>query len=174
MTGVQTCALPICPLLLYILATVFFVIFGLIFATSITGYVYRDNLKQQLHRSLNESLQEYGNGSLIEKDWDRVQTHFECCGVDNFEDWMNSNWHLSNQNLSFPDSCCKSLKHCDNNTPEQINTRGCYRTILDLLNDNFSSLGLVTFFISLFQLCGVTLAICLANHINKAHYEEMY
>lgn len=160
--------------LLYILGAVFFIVFGLILATSITGYVYRDNLKGQLHRSLNESLQEYGNNSLVEKDWDRIQTHFECCGVDNSEDWQQSNWHQTNQNLSFPDSCCKTLKHCDNVAVDQIYKQGCYPTILNMLTDNFSSLSLASFFISIFQLCGVTLAICLANHINKAQYEEMY
>lgn len=61
--------------ILFQLSAVFFLIFGLIFATSITGYVYRDTLKHQLHRSLNESIQEYGNGSIIDKDWDRIQTN---------------------------------------------------------------------------------------------------
>ncbi|KAH9390229.1 Tetraspanin-7 [Tyrophagus putrescentiae] len=160
--------------LLYILSTVFFLIFGLILATSITGYVYRDMLKTQLHHSLNETIQEYGNGSLVEKDWDRVQNTFACCGVDNYEDWSRSKWHTAHANLSYPDSCCRSLKFCDNISVEQIYKDGCYPTILNALTDNFTSIGLVTFFISLFQLCGVTLAICLGNHISKAHYEEIY
>ncbi|KAF7490156.1 Tetraspanin-6 [Sarcoptes scabiei] len=162
------------PVLLYILSGIFFLIFISIFALSITGYAYRSTLKEQLYKSLNHSLKEYGYGHIMDKDLDRLQTHFACCGVDSFEDWQTTKWHLQNQNLSFPDSCCKTLKHCDNVSTEQINTSGCFSIIISLFTNNLDSLGLGAFFISLFQLCGVTLAICLANHINKAKYEEMY
>lgn len=162
------------PMLLYILSVIFFLIFGSIFALSITGYAYRDNLKQQLYKSLNHTLHEYGTGNLMDKDLDRIQTHFECCGVDDHEDWLKTEWHKQNLTLKFPDSCCKTLKNCNNNNVEQINSMGCFPLIVSMFNENLSTLGLVTFLISLFQLCGVTLAVCLANHINKAKYEEMY
>ncbi|KAH7639006.1 tetraspanin-6 [Dermatophagoides farinae] len=161
------------PTLLYILSVIFFLIFGSIFALSITGYAYRDTLKEQLYKSLNHTLNQYGTGNIMDKDLDRIQIHFDCCGVDNFEDWLHSDWHQKH-NLSFPDSCCKTLKHCDNKLVEQTHMVGCYPVIVNTFNENLSTLGLGTFFIALFQLCGVTLAVCLANHINKAKYEEMY
>ena len=79
---------------------------------------------------------------------------FACCGVDNYEDWSRSKWHTAHANLSYPDSCCRSLKFCDNISVEQIYKDGCYPTILNALTDNFTSIGLVTFFISLFQVGG--------------------
>lgn len=79
---------------------------------------------------------------------------FACCGVDSYDDWKSSNWHLVNQNISFPDSCCKSLKYCDNTFVNQIYTDGCYPAILNLLTENISSLALGTFLISIFQVSG--------------------
>lgn len=76
---------------------------------------------------------------------------FDCCGVNTYEDWLNSDWHQQNKNLSFPDSCCKTLKHCDNKQVEQIYAVGCYPVIVNAFNENLSTLGLGTFFIALFQ-----------------------
>ena len=45
----------------------------MVFSASITGYVYRDNLKESLHNSLNQTLLEYGTGGILDMDWDRVQ-----------------------------------------------------------------------------------------------------
>lgn len=73
-----------------------------------------------------------------------------CCGVDSSDDWRNTDWH-KNQSLLFPDSCCRSLKQCDNNSIDQIYSEGCYTKLVSLFNENLSSLGLGTFFISLFQ-----------------------
>lgn len=182
-------------ILLYILSGIFFIIFGLILTSSIGGYVYRDYLKTELHKSLNQSLEEYGTQNLRDRDLDRVQHHvscsaslfplnfayssnfifqFECCGVNGRDDWSRSPWHEQNPNHTFPDSCCRSLKACDNNNPDQVWSQGCFDKMVELINQNLSSFGFGTLLISLFQLCGVALAICLANHINKAQYEEMY
>jgi len=55
------------------LAGFFFVVFIFVFSSSITGYVYRDSLKDSLHNSLNQTLQDYGSGGIMDKDWDRIQ-----------------------------------------------------------------------------------------------------
>lgn len=57
------------------LGVIYFLIFGSIFALSITGYAYRDTLKRQLYKSLNHTLTEYGTQNLMDKDLDRIQTH---------------------------------------------------------------------------------------------------
>jgi len=160
------------PKLLYTLAGFFFVVFILVFSSSIAGYVYRDNLKESLHNSLNETMQGYGSGSVMDNDWDRVQESLKCCGVDGYSDWIYTNW-AQTQNLTFPDSCCRSVKNCNNLDIEQIYKNGCYQNILDLLSSNLSSIGIGMLFISMFQLVGVALSCCLALNINKALYEEM-
>jgi hypothetical protein len=55
------------------LSIFFFVVFILVFTASVTGYVYRDSLKESLHNSLNQTILEYGSGGLLDKDWDRIQ-----------------------------------------------------------------------------------------------------
>lgn len=61
---------------LFQLSGIFFLVFALILASSIAGYVYRDNLKKEFLKSLNQSISEYGNGSaVLDKDLDRLQQH---------------------------------------------------------------------------------------------------
>jgi len=160
------------PKLLYALAGFFFVVFILVFSSSITGYVYRDTLKDNLHDSLNQTLKDYGNGGIMDKDWDRVQENLQCCGVDSYTDWYNTNW-AQTQNITFPDSCCQNIKNCNNVDVQQIYESGCYQKILNLLYDNLNSIGIGMLLIAIFQLVGVGLSCCLAVNINKALYEEM-
>jgi len=166
------------PTLLYALATFFFVIFIIVFSSSITGYVYRDNLKESLHNSLNKTILEYGNGGILDSDWDRVQEYMKCCGVGNYSDWFYTNWSIKKGvgNESVPDSCCRNLKNCQNDPLLDINQiyeDGCYQQILDILKQNFGSIGIGMLMIAIFQLIGVALSYTLAKNINNALYEEM-
>ena len=130
------------------LSIFFFVVFILVFTASVTGYVYRDSLKESLHSSLNQTILEYGSGGLLDKDWDRIQENvcfnyknqiywnlflfqLECCGVDSFSDWIHTEW--ATENRTFPNSCCRDMSSCDNVNVEQIYPNGCYPEILSLL-----------------------------------------
>jgi len=159
------------PTLLFTLSIFFFVVFVLVFSASITGYVYRDNLKESLHNSLNHTILEYGSGGLLDSDWDRIQESLECCGVDGFNDWIGTEW--ANENRTFPDSCCRDKHVCNNVDVAQIYQNGCYQEILTLLNDNLNGIGIGMLLVALFQMIGMGLSCCLAFNINKALYEEM-
>jgi len=159
------------PTLLFTLSIFFFVVFILVFTASVTGYVYRDSLKDSLHHSLNHTILEYGTGGLLDRDWDRIQENLECCGVDGFSDWINTEW--ANENRTFPSSCCKNLGVCNNLDIQQIYQKGCYPEILKLLSDNLNGIGIGMLMVAFFQMIGMALSCCLALNINKALYEEM-
>jgi len=161
------------PSLLYLLAIFFFIVFIITLAASITGYVYRDTVKESLHAGLNKTVQNYGNGGLIDKDFDRIQEYLGCCGVDSYLDWFSTKRSIIYQNDTVPFSCCRSTKPCNVNDQKEIYEKGCYAQVLELLTNNLSSIGLGMLFISFFQLLGVALSWCLAKNINKALYEEM-
>lgn len=159
------------PTLLFTLSIFFFVVFILVFSASITGYVYRDHLKQSLRNSLNQTLNYYGTGGQLDQDWDRIQQSLECCGVESGKDWIFTEW--ANENRTFPSSCCQNSQLCNNLETEQIFPRGCYREILNLLSNNLSGIGIGMLLIAFFQIIGMALSCCLALNINKALYEEM-
>jgi len=159
------------PTLLFTLSIFFFVVFVLVFSASITGYVYRDNLKDSLHNSLNQTLLEYGTGGILDTDWDRIQQNLKCCGVDNFKDWIYTEW--ANENRTFPNSCCINSNTCNNLDADQIYPNGCYQEILDLLYNNLNGIGIGMLLVAFFQIIGMSLSCCLALNINKALYEEM-
>ncbi|CAG2173726.1 unnamed protein product [Oppiella nova] len=159
------------PTLLFTLSIFFFIVFVMVFSASITGYVYRDNLKESLHNSLNQTLLEYGTGGILDMDWDRVQQNLECCGVDSFKDWIYTEW--ANENRTFPNSCCRDGKVCDNVDNDQIYLNGCYQEILNLLHNNLNGIAIGMLLVAFFQIIGMSLSCCLALNINKALYEEM-
>jgi len=159
------------PTLLFTLSIFFFVVFILVFSASITGYVYRDNLKESLHNSLNQTLFEYGSGGILDKDWDRIQENLKCCGVNGFKDWITTEW--ANENRTFPSSCCRTTRVCNNVDETQIYQNGCYSEILGLLSNNLNGIGVGMLLIAFFQIIGMGLSCCLALNINKALYEEM-
>ncbi|XP_054167479.1 tetraspanin-6-like [Oppia nitens] len=159
------------PTLLLTLSIFFFVVFILVFSASISGYVYRDNLKEGLHKSLNQTILEYGSGTLLDTDWDRIQQNLQCCGVDGFRDWIYTEW--ANENRTFPLSCCRDPNVCDYVSSEQLYPNGCYQQILQILNNNLSGIGIGMLLVAFFQILGMGLSCCLALNINKALYEEM-
>jgi len=35
-----------------------------------------------------------------------ISFQLHCCGVDNYTDWLDTKWHASHENESYPASCC--------------------------------------------------------------------
>jgi hypothetical protein len=87
----------------------------------------------------------------------------QCCGVDGYSDWYNTNW-AQTQNLTFPDSCCRNIKNCNNNDIQQIYESGCYQKILNILNDNLSSIGIGMLLIAVFQVRELNIYFVLNNN----------
>ncbi|CAL8143338.1 unnamed protein product [Orchesella dallaii] len=81
-----------------------------------TKYDYRDIVRQATNRSLN-NYYDLDSASYNESHqfWDYLQPNLECCGIDNYTDWMNASQAPA---ISFiPESCCKpSLDHDDDVT----------------------------------------------------------
>ncbi len=47
-------------------------------SSSITGYVYKDNLKGTLKEAMNNTLNNYGNGGIMDLDFDWLQQSVSC------------------------------------------------------------------------------------------------
>ena len=71
------------------------------------GYFFRHSIRDTLHTELMDGLKyrySLNDTNGMKVTWDQVQRTFNCCGVDNYEDW----YHISAwpDNKWVPDSCC--------------------------------------------------------------------
>ncbi|KAG8186134.1 hypothetical protein JTE90_022722 [Oedothorax gibbosus] len=159
------------PILLYILAGFFTLVFLLELTAGISGYIYRGKIEDGFKTGLNNSITLYGNGQLRDRDIDMLQKFLKCCGVDAYTDWYNK-WG----NETVPQSCCRVPDKCQYSPVENttdIYTEGCYIKVVDFVNRNLGALFGGAVGLAMFQLLGVMLACCLAKYVDKAKYEPV-
>ncbi|GIY76633.1 tetraspanin-7 [Caerostris darwini] len=159
------------PVLLYMLAVFLGLVFICELTAGISGYVYRDNIRDGFKSGLNNSISLYGDGRIRDRDIDMVQKYLKCCGVQDYLDWY-SKWG----NHSVPISCCQDRTNCHYSPVEdtaEIYTVGCYVKVVDFVDQNLGSLLAGALALGSFQLFGVMLACCLAKYADKAKYEPV-
>jgi hypothetical protein len=160
--------------LLYMYGSFLFAAFVVVTSGAMTGYAYRSSLSQGFREGLNNAINKYGNGDLLERDVTLVQQLLHCCGANNYTDWFSSPW--SNGTEAVPGSCCRDPTQCVTRplqSPDLIFQEGCYSKIVSLLSQKFSLVGYFAISIALFQLVGTVISCGLAKYINKAVYDQL-
>ncbi|KAJ7381430.1 Tetraspanin-7 [Desmophyllum pertusum] len=159
----------------------FAVILGFLFLVelggSITGYVFRHEIKGGLSQGLDVALNEYRQDGFKEA-WDGLQSNLECCGNKNYTDWFYKEWTTEETgNNSVPQSCCVETKaNCNKNVtshPDTVYSKGCYNAGVAFFENKLLIIGGVTLGIAVFQLLGVALSCCLASNIQHASKYEL-
>ncbi|XP_048449502.1 CD63 antigen [Rhincodon typus] len=155
----------------YCMVTTFAVLLILIFiveiAAAIAGYIFKDQIRGVLERTLNETMINYNKtGNTV--NIDELQKQFNCCGSFSYRDWLP----LLNQTV--PDSCCKDeYPGCGSNpTSSNINEEGCVNVINAWLKRNSLIVAGVALGIALFQVLGIIFACVLMKGI-RSGYEVM-
>ncbi|XP_058026936.1 tetraspanin-36-like [Ahaetulla prasina] len=124
---------------------VFFVIILLIFtaemAAFVLGFVYKGKIIAEFHDSMSKAFAAYDGKSEHSRSVDYLQQQLQCCGIQNYTDWIGTQWFNTIGNHSLPQSCCKqgsAFKNCTGQLSEKhlFNTQGCEKTmdLRDLLN----------------------------------------
>jgi len=166
--------------LLYIYGGFLFVLFIVILSGAIAGYVYRGNLSGNFHDGLKAALDSYGQKSAwLDKDVDKMQQFFECCGTNNYTDWFNTSFADNATINAVPGSCCPGRSNCapkfivTEETIAAIYQRGCFDQTVDYLSAKLKTVGELGLIVAFVQLFGGFLALLLAKYINKAVYETL-
>ncbi|CAF1484392.1 unnamed protein product [Adineta ricciae] len=110
---------------------------------------------------------------------DHLQRALSCCGIDSYTDWFETPYGSLQSQV--PSSCCKiSLNHtCTSthlktvNLPTDLNTNGCYSTVISTIKSNYPIFGGIILTIALFPLAAVILSCCLAHQLSKHRYERV-
>lgn len=142
-------------------------VFGLEVAGTSLGFVYRDQVKDELKKDLNQTLYQYGSDDKkgVTEAYDLLQEKEKCCGVYGYKDWQKTPFTRGNHSI-VPDSCCKEVKQgCGDISAvtENINIGGCYDKTLDLLRGNLLiifGLGVAVAVIQLLSMIFALVLIC--------------
>lgn len=147
----------------------------------IAAYTLRGELNSIIGTNMKNGLINYGKESAagVTGTWNIVQHELECCGAEEYKDWMNATF--SKEKDSVPDSCCKDdiegcgkgvLNMSSSDAAEKIHTTGCLQKLESLVAENVAAVGGVGVGIALIQIVGVVFACCLARSI-KSQYETV-
>jgi len=132
------------------------ILLGLIVA-AVLGYVYRNKIETGVRQNLKKGFDDYGkNGSsVITNEIDFMQENLKCCGMDNYTDWLNTDWHSKHPDMSYPKSCCE-FKNCTTPYPE-----GCYQLLKTQFLGHLAVIGGVAASVAVIQLIGMACACIL-------------
>lgn len=146
-------------------------------AGAIYGAVNRVSIENAARTKMTvEVKSRYGTAgqNAITVAFDRLQTSFRCCGVNDYRDWKNSTWgqQIPNVQVAYgnpvPDSCCRNVSsNCGINPANHQNeatfnssfyTAGCYMSVRNSITNNLGvAIGILGGFAGI-QILGMVLA----------------
>lgn len=143
--------------MLMVFAAALLIIFVIELAVGIAAAVLKNDVGMVLKDSLKNSMKNYTEAD--KQAWDIVQQKFQCCGVDQPQDWWNS------PNRDYPQSCCNKTQYqC---RPGNNYQDGCFSKLEMQVQKCATVLIGVGIGIAFVEIAGIILACCLAAAIKK-------
>lgn len=147
----------------------FLILLTLIFiiecSIGVTAFVHRSYIEENLDKSALDRMNEYGSSDDVKDSFDDLQQRHMCCGSSSYSSWNNSTWKQmpENQNLSVPNSCCKTITPAcgKRDHPSNIYHEGCISKLSVFFRDHVFVLGFIALVLSAFQLTGIILSSCM-------------
>ena len=151
------------------------------------GYFFRAQIRETLHQELVDGIKnKYSENDTfgMHSTWDHVQTHFNCCGVDTYQDW----YHISawKEEERVPETCCVSVNGTsetlfdldEKNSTEicgrdvardlpRFRTHGCFKKIRHWILEHLHVVGLTCIifaFIQFFSIVAALLVVCTMDY----------
>ncbi|XP_060583422.1 tetraspanin-4-like [Ruditapes philippinarum] len=161
-----------CMLVVYFVFVL--VIFGLEVAATSLCLTHKQQINRFLHEEVKLSIQEDYRPELAGKQnggvvavVDSIQTHFECCGIDNHTDWYSiSAWP---DKTSVPDSCCvQPIDGCGYaGSTAAFYSRGCLEEVKFWFMKNMYTLGVLALVVAVIQILTMTAAVAMFCCLRK-------
>jgi hypothetical protein len=176
--------------LLVIYAVAVGVIVAIEIAAAIVAFVFTAEANDEIRRNMLNAIKNY-RFNESDADYDAatnsavqtVQDFFECCGVDNFTDWVAENEAAIVANSNVPPARCFCDRDQDNcNVGVEIDlemtiktnvwSRGCHSLLEDSLENTGLINGVIGIVVAVIEIMFVVMAFCLcgAVHRHKKNY----
>ncbi|XP_023674874.1 tetraspanin-1-like [Paramormyrops kingsleyae] len=153
--------------LLILFFSVILIIFIAEIAAAVVALVYASFAQSILQAWAEPELQnQYGNNAVVTQIWNDTMTSLNCCGFNNYTDFMNSTYYNTNRK-SFPPPCCNNTTPCTLTLAQQTNVGGCYKQLLGTLKKNANVVGGVAAAIGAVELASMVVSMYLYCHMDK-------
>ncbi|XP_027039255.1 CD151 antigen-like [Pocillopora damicornis] len=147
----------------------FLILLTLIFiiecSIGVAAFVHRSYIEENLDKSALDRMNEYGTSDAVRSSFDDLQQRHMCCGSSSYSTWNNTAWKqmTENQNLSVPDSCCKTITPAcgKRDHPSNIYHEGCILKLSEFFREHVFILGFIALVLSAVQLTGIILSSCM-------------
>lgn len=164
--------------MLYVYSCIVLLIFITEILLAVTVLMRKQTYENTFKSSVRRIMQQYPRQPMNTY-VDRLQTTLTCCGIDTYADWFQTTYGSTFHQV--PASCCKlSLNQtCDrinlkeDVVPADINSKGCYTTVLSSIKSNYPIFGGIIIVIALIPLLGAILACGLVGQLGKHRYEPV-
>lgn len=161
-----------CMLVVYFVFVL--IIFGLEVAATSLCLTHKQEIQKFLYEEVKLSIQEdyrpelvgTPNGGVVAV-VDSIQSHFECCGMDNHTDWYSiSAWPDKN---SVPVSCCvQPFDGCgDDGSKAAVYSGGCLEEVKYWFMKNMYTLGVMALVVAVTQILTMTAAVAMFCCLRK-------
>lgn len=120
------------------------------------------DLQTQIHKQIANVFPRYNTSASITEAIDIIQQKLECCGTDSPQSWISAGF-------SVPQSCYDDYDK--NNT---VFGQGCSDALFNFINSSVQIIAIVALAISLTEIVGAILALCLSNCIRANERRGTY
>lgn len=143
---------------------------------------YKTKAEEETRNLLKTSIKTYyaaGNETdAVTLMWNHLQAQLQCCGVDNYRDFEQSEkWAKTGKTV--PESCCvlegdkalfRPISSTCTRSPSDANSyynRGCYQALMDWVTSHMDIVIGVGVGLGVLQLLGIFLAFCLCKNVGS-------
>lgn len=153
--------------LIYIYATIIFLILVAQIGAAIAAFVLKGDVEGAINKNMNNGMMNYGKPEFegVTTTWDIVQKEYKCCGVNNATDWAKQPAFETNQ---APDSCCQSgqVEGCGKDEKHPFFPDGCFAKFKGDFVDNLGIVGGVALGIAVIEILAVIFACYLGKRVD--------
>jgi len=134
---------------------------------------FKSKLKSVAEDGIKKAIVKYKNttdDTTVNKVLDDIQSHFHCCGANNYSDWQQNEFFNSTHH--YPYSCCSDRIETNGTFCKELNKlhkQGCVDALDNEIRGSFGLLGGIAIAIAVIQLIGIIFACSLSRTIGKEY-----
>ena len=157
------------PLLVIFAVTLIIIVILEIVGAGLAIY-FRNNIRVFLDDGFKRAFAAFSNGdSALDVAVNAYQNQVDCCGAENYTDWMNSDFFMTKQR--FPDSCCRDdAGNCRGNSTS-LRMTGCIPATIGAVTNNVGAavaVGGIALAFGFLEVAGIVLSLGLCCCIHRS------
>ncbi|CAH2305006.1 Novel Trtraspanin family [Pelobates cultripes] len=164
-------AILFCVILIFWFSVIMLLIFVVEIVVGISAFTYRDRIQSIVSQRFLKVLHTYGQEPRLTNAIDSIQQEFQCCGAQNFTDWLNST--LNMPATSVPRSCCRrNQPMCGNNALDHMDNlflEGCVVKMRNWISEHIQVIGAMGLGLGFSQIFGILLSWLLVNFLRESY-----